>query len=200
MKPLRGAERILQHVPRMRIAITGGPGSGKTTLVDALAARGFATVPESAIQVIGELARELGLEGQKRWRREQPVEFQRRVLARQLADEASVGAGASAPLFLDRSCIDGLAYCRHFGVEPPAELAQAARAERLERVFLLDTLPMLGDRGASGRTSDRETSLAVRDLLDAVYRELGHTPLRVPVAPVEERVRFVLVASGLAVD
>jgi predicted ATPase len=34
--------------------LTGGPGSGKTTLVEALAARGYATAPEAGRTVIRE--------------------------------------------------------------------------------------------------------------------------------------------------
>jgi predicted ATPase len=154
-------------------------------------------VPEAAIQVIAELNEELGLERQKTWRRANVEAFQRLVLARQLELEASAARARGTAIFLDRGVIDGLGYCRHFEREVPAELAAAARADRYDRVFLLDTLPAFTVRGETGRTSDRAASLALRDRVGEAYAELGLDPVPVPVASVEERVRFVLDALGL---
>jgi predicted ATPase len=178
-----------------RVVITGGPGSGKTTLVEAVGARGFATVPEAAIEVIAELNAELGLEEQKAWRRAHVDEFQRLVLERQLAQEAEARDGTA--VFLDRGVVDGLGYCRHFGTEPPPELLAASAEDRYDRVFLLDTLPEVIVRGDTGRTSDRAASLAIAERIAEVYRERGLEPVRVPVASVEERVGLVLGALGL---
>ena len=59
MSPAKPLER---DAASYRVVVTGGPGSGKTTLVEALAARVYATVPEAGIQVIEALNREPGLE------------------------------------------------------------------------------------------------------------------------------------------
>ena len=180
------------------VVVTGGPGSGKTTLVQAMGELGYATVPEAAIQVIGELIQEMGNEEQKAWRAGHRVEFQLRILERQLALEAELLAGRSGTAFLDRSRLDGLAYCRHFGQEPPPELLATARCTAYHRVLILDTLTEFVVRGESGRTSDRAASLAIRDVLDAVYREYGYDPIRVPELPPQERVTFVQEALDLA--
>lgn len=181
----------------MRVVLTGGPGSGKTSTIEALAARGHAVVPEAGMQCIEELTAELGLEGQRAWRRAHRVEFQLRVLARQLENEARAQPPPGAHLFLDRGSIDGLGYCRHFGHAAPPELLRAARAARYERVFVLDTLPDFPERAASGRSSDRADSLALRDRIEQAYRELGHRPVRVPVMTIEERADFVLAQLAL---
>ncbi len=172
--------------------ITGGPFSGKTTLVEALVARGYDAVPEAGIQVIEELNAELGVEGQRQWRQGHRVAFQERVLRRQIELEEAALRRAPAVLFLDRSRVDGLAYCRHFGVPAPAGLAAAIDAQRYDRVFVLDTLSAAHVRRATGRTSDAATSIALRDCLEAVYRELGYSPVRVPEQAIERRVQLVL--------
>lgn len=182
----------------MRVVLSGGPGSGKTSTIEALAARGHAIVPEAGIQCIAELNAELGLEGQREWRRAHRLEFQMRVLARQLANEARATAAPGAHLFLDRGVVDGLGYCRHFGERPPPELERAARAARYDRVFVLDTLPDFPERGSSGRSSGRADSLALRDRIEEAYRELGHRPTRVPVMSIEERADFVLAQLAAA--
>lgn len=173
--------------------ITGGPGSGKTTLVEALAAHGWPTVPEAAIQVIAELNDELGLEQQKTWRRAHVEAFQHRVLERQLElEDAATGSAGARAVFFDRGVIDGLGYCRHFDQPAPPALVAAARADRYDRVVLLETLPSVVVRGETGRTSDRAASLAIQGRIAEVYAEQGFAPLRLPVASVEERVQLVL--------
>ncbi len=174
----------------MLVVVTGGPGSGKTTLVDALGKLGFATVPEAAIQVIDELNDELGLEGQKAWRSENRADFQTRVIHRQVALEERCSAEGTT--FLDRGRLDGLAYCRHFGQPVPAELERLAPLARYDRVFVLDTLSDFADRGATGRTSDRAASIAIRERIEEVYREHGYAAVRVPEMDVGRRVEFVL--------
>lgn len=182
----------------MLVVITGGPYSGKTTLVEALGRRGHRTVSEAAIDVIAELNEELGLEGQKRWRFEHRREFQLRVLRLQVRREEEAARESGGPVFLDRSRLDGIAYCRYYGTPPPAELLHAAQRIRYDHVFVLDTLSHVHVRSASGRTSDRATSLALRERIVEVYTEYGYEPVPVPETPVEERVHFVLERIGLA--
>ena len=46
---------------RRRVVLSGGPGSGKTALVEHYQKAGHATVPEAALQIIQELTRSMGL-------------------------------------------------------------------------------------------------------------------------------------------
>ena len=173
-----------------RYVITGGPFSGKTSLVRALAARGYATIPEAAISVIEDLTNELGLEGQAAWRAANPGAFQERIIQKQLVFESR--AHPAGPVFLDRGRLDGVAYCRVYGSEIPAALAFACSELPYDKVFLLDTLHAFERRHGSGRTSDRERSLVIRNALRAEYTARGLTPIEVPELPLVERVDFVL--------
>ena len=174
------------------IVITGGPGSGKTTLVEALGERGYPTVPEAAIQVIAELNEELGLEQQKRWRLADPVAFQRRVFARQLEHERGIDGALGELVFLDRGLLDGLGYLRHFGQELPPDLEEAARVVRYDAVFFLDTLTDFVQREGTGRMSGRTDSLAIGERILEVYRERGYDVVRVPELSVADRMAWVL--------
>ena len=181
-----------------RVVITGGPCSGKTTVVEALAGLGYRTVPEAAIEVIADLTRDLGLEGQAKWRSEHREAFQVLIIEKQAALEA---AAASDPdgdraLFLDRGRLDGLAYCRVFDAPVPPEVEEGCRDLPYDRVFLLDTLTDFDGRAATGRTSDRERSLKIRDELRRTYAERGLEPVCLPEASVEGRIERILADLG----
>ena len=179
------------------IVITGGPGTGKTSLIEALAERGWASVPEAAIEVIGELNEEMGLERQKEWRHAHRGEFQGRVLARQRELEEAALASGESVVFLDRSRVDGLAYCRYFNENPPPELVRAAGEIRFDDVVWLEQLRTFPERAATGRTSDRTASIALGSEIATVYAELGFELLRLEDRPLAERTDLLLQQLGL---
>ncbi|MBL8896994.1 MAG: ATP-binding protein [Planctomycetes bacterium] len=174
------------------IVITGGPYSGKTSLLERLASRGFRTLPEAAIRVIDALNTELGVEGQRTWRLAHAVDFQDRVAREQELQERGLQLRDGEVLFADRGLPDSIGYCRYKGVEPPRWLVEATREKRYTEVLLLDTLSTFDRRLSSGRTSTYEDSLRIRDHLRATYEELGYPVLSVPELPIGERDAFAL--------
>lgn len=177
----------------MKIVLTGGPHSGKTTLLAELGARGYPTVPEAAIGIIDELVAELGTEGAREWRRGHVPEFQERIAHRQLELE-HLGRGAgNATCFCDRGLVDGLAYLRLAGVEPPGFLLEAVQRSRYDAVVLCDICLPFKTREQTGRTSSLERAREIEARLVACYVELGYAPLRLPaIAPVQARADLLL--------
>jgi predicted ATPase len=176
--------------PRLFV-VTGGPCSGKTTLIRALDARGFVTVREAAIDVIEGLNRRMGVEGQRRWRRRNLLEFQRMILELQIERERAV-ADLAGVVFLDRGIADGVAYLASAGIEPPAGFLERARRSAYERVLLLETLGEFRDRSGTGRLSTRDDSVRIAGLIGRVYASLGVPVTHVADVPVAERVERVL--------
>lgn len=174
------------------VVITGGPYSGKTSLLNRLAARGFRTLPEAAIRVIDALNSELGLEGQRQWRFAHPVEFQDRVARAQDEQERAIQLATGEQLFADRGLPDSIAYCHYKGVVPPIWLTESVQSKRYTHVLLLDTLRNFDRRLGTGRTSTYEDSLKIRDQLQRTYSDLGYLVLPVPEMPIGERDEYAL--------
>ncbi len=177
--------------PQRRVVITGGPCSGKTSVIEALAERGFYTVGECAIEVISELTRQMGLEGQALWRARQPHRFQELILVRQRAREAAIPGSANL-VFLDRGIQDGLAYMQHYGLEVDRETQEAYGPCSYHSVVLLDTLSGFVDRLDTGRTETHQEALAIRDRILTVYQACQLPICILPEMSIDERVAKIL--------
>jgi predicted ATPase len=176
----------------MKVVLTGGACSGKTTLIQHFARQGFLTVPEAALAVIQELNRRLGVEEQRRWRTAHLLEFQRLIVELQVAREKAVAHDARGLVFFDRGLIDGVGYLRQAGIKPPVELNQACRDARYHQVFLLHTLSQFEPRVESGRPDTREYSLAIAAAVKQAYQEHGYSVCDVPEMPVGQRAALII--------
>jgi predicted ATPase len=163
--------------------ITGAPCSGKTTLIDQLADKGFRTVPETGRQYIErEMARGRTIDEI----RENETTFARRIKDMQLRIEHGLRANDIA--FLDRAFPDCLAFCRVVGLNPNQILAECFH-HRYASVFVLDRLRLQQD---GVRTEDDASAGLLDEWLARDYSALGYSVVRVPVMSPEERLAFVL--------
>jgi len=164
--------------------VSGGPCSGKTTLIQLLKQRGFPVVHEHARQRIDrELRNGMTLDEVRR----DQYEFQRGVLEMQLEHESNVPPEQLT--FFDRGIPDTLAYSRFHGLPPDAYIAEAVAHCAYHQVFMLDLLPLVGDYA---RTEDTAAQTEIQQLLLEVYTSLPFPLVQVPVLPPDERVEFVL--------
>jgi predicted ATPase len=168
--------------------ITGGPSSGKTTTVNILRERGFATTIEHARHYIdtqritGRTTAEV---------RTNQLAFQRGVIDMQIAEENALDP--QRQVFLDRALPDALAYFRFLGLTPDPDYLALIRPRVYRAVFVLDLLPLVADYA---RTEDSLAQTEIHRLLAAVYTELGYHPIAVPPLPPQDRVDFILAAIG----
>jgi predicted ATPase len=164
--------------------ITGGPSSGKSTLIDQLADKGFRTVAEIARQHIesevakGRTVKEIRADG---------AAVPRAVMDLQRKTED--GLCARDITFLDRGLPDCFAFFRLAGVNPNDLLAECFH-HRYASVFVLDQLPFERDGTRLDSDADIAGYLQVWHTRD--YSAFGYRVVRVPVLPPEERLAFVL--------
>ena len=166
--------------------ITGGPGAGKTTLIEQLAAKGFACVAESGRAIIKDQSA-IGGPGLP-W---ESVElFAELMLSRDLRAHRESAALDSA-VFFDRGIVDTIGYLRLEGRPVPGHFDTAARRLRYRRVFIAPFWPEIYTADAQ-RKQTPDVARATHDAISAAYREYGYRPVELPPATVEERVEFVM--------
>ena len=156
-----------------RLVITGGPCSGKSTLIDALRRSGFKTAREAAIDVISSGVSQRGLDEFTRWQKSYPIEFQLDVDRQQRTIECEFSTGDI--VFCDRSRIDGVAYLRQAGCDVPESLSQQSlKSYAIEAVIVLGTLDDFEVRRDTGRTDSRDTAVRIHEELIRTYHEYGY--------------------------
>lgn len=172
--------------------MTGGPGAGKTTLLDALQARGYRCVAESARRIIRERLA-CGLTP-----RPDAAVFARDVLDRDIANYCACPASAG-PLLFDRGIVDALYLLHRSGAITRADAAQhIARYPYNGIVFALPPWREIYRTDAE-RDQSYEESVAVFQALTAWYRRWGYNVVEVPRETPAQRVDFVeAVMAGTA--
>jgi predicted ATPase len=166
-----------------RYVLTGAPGAGKTTLIDALRERGHAVVAEAATDVI---ARRRAAGHREPWRDDG---FLDEIVEEQLSRER---AATGEVIFFDRSPLCTLALARHLRLGVPAALraAAAGAAQTYQsQAFLVRPLGFVTP--TSARRITYADSLRFAAVHEDVYTGHGFTLLAVPKAPVPERVALV---------
>lgn len=164
--------------------ITGGPSSGKSTTVELLRQRGHRVSHEVARAILDEQVARGRTVAEIRSAGE---EFQKMILARQIEQEQVFDPAEL--IFLDRGIPDGLGYERFLRLEPNLDIAKAAGNARYRKVFVLETLHLHDD---GSRIEDEVDQQGIHESIVAVYTELGHTLVEVPVMSPEQRVEYIL--------
>ncbi len=165
--------------------LTGGPCSGKTTLINELKDRGYSVLPESARTVIAaELAAGKTIEDILA----DPLALEHSVLAHQL--ELYAEAPKDQLVFIDRGVPDNVAYYRKFNMPIDDACWEALESVHYRKVFLLDMIDFDGD--AERYEQNPEEAAWLHAEIRKAYTELGYAIIEVPVLPITERADFIL--------
>jgi len=168
------------------IVVTGGPGFGKSSLIDALAAKGFSVGGEAAREVISEQMESGGetLPWKNRSAFQQAVS-QRRIDFWESVDEADWA-------FADRGIPDQIAFSSFRGFEASPKLwAMAAEYPYFPVVFICPPWIEIYVQDEV-RTESFEEACRIHELICKTYSDLGYRLIDLPKCSVEERCAFIL--------
>ena len=172
--------------------ITGGPGSGKTSVIEGLRSRGFHCSVEAGRGIIQD---QMKIDGRALpWR--DPLLFAELMLcwemrSYQIADH-SIG-----PVFFDRGIPDVAGYLRLMAIPIPEHLHNALeRFTYCRTVFIAPPWPEIFSQDRE-RKQDLNEARRTYEALVATYTALPYQLVELPRVSIQERCQFVLNHLGI---
>jgi predicted ATPase len=180
------------HMNPNLYVITGGPGTGKTTVLHELQRRGFAVAEEVARQIIREQVESGG--NAVPWA--DPKHYTDLMLERQI-ESFLARASASALTFCDRGIPDVLCYARIIQLFDISAITSACLNFRYnQKAFLFPPWAEIYTTDSERRQTLDEAIETYR-MMRAAYQDCEYEVVEVPRGSVEWRVDFILESCGI---
>lgn len=170
-----------------RIVITGGPGSGKTALVNFLEKEGYS--------VMHEVSRDVTLQAQKEGIEqlflEDPILFSEKLMEGRIK-QFNAGEECDGPvLFYDRGMPDVTAYLDFAGTNYPENFSENCLKHRYDSIFVLPPWEEIYEQD-NERYESFEQAEKIFQFLKNGYENYGYLIHEVPVGSIKQRVEFIL--------
>jgi len=171
-----------------KIVITGGPGTGKSTVIVELENQKYNCMHEISREVTL-MARKNGIE---QLFLKDPMLFSKMLLEGRVNQFKDATLLTADLVFFDRGVPDVFAYMNYLGVEfPPIFIDESKKNKYYETVFLMPPWKDIYITDEE-RYESFEQSLAVYNHLKAAYKSIGYSIIEVPFGTVKERAAFIL--------
>ena len=174
------------------IVITGGPGTGKSSIINELKLRDHTCFDEISRQVTQE-ARQNGIE---QLFLSDPLLFSELLFKGRLNQFIEAKKGDDSHVFLDRGLPDVLAYLHYKKTNYPNYFKDTCKAHVYDHIFVLSPWQDIY-KSDSERYENYEEAIAIHDYLLSTYRNFGYELIDVPFGSIKTRTDFILEALNL---
>lgn len=176
----------MSHDYQRFIVISGGPGSGKSTLIKALQKQGFSRSIEAGRAIIQHQTKISG----------NALPWADRALFAELMlsweiRSYDLALEQKGPVFFDRGVPDVIGYLTLCGLPVPEHMHRAASMIQYNRtVFLAPPWQSIFAQDAE-RKQDFDEAILTFNTMEQTYRGLGYEIALLPKSTVQERVNFI---------
>ena len=167
--------------------ITGGPGSGKTTVLLELEKKGFAFAPEVARQVIQEQVRNSG--SALPWADRES--YTKLMLERSIASYKE-HTPSNQPIFSDRGIPDTLSYARLIGLRDEQYIRTACNQYRYASLVFIAPPWHEIYQTDSERKQNFAEAVRTYERITITYQECGYELFELPQLAPSDRAEFII--------
>ncbi|MCB9229852.1 MAG: AAA family ATPase [Deltaproteobacteria bacterium] len=178
----------MEYAIPLFFVLTGGPGGGKTSLIEELKSQGYPCVEESGRQVIKD---QLHREGHALpWK--DKVAFRDLMISRDKKQYIEA-LRKKGPVFFDRAVPDSIGYSQLEGLPLPETLYEILRSEfRYQRLVFITPPWKEIYMNDSERKQNFDEAVRTYHTVAEAYRGLDYELVELPKGTVQERVLFLL--------
>lgn len=169
------------------IVIIGGPGTGKSSIIDRLTANGYCCYPEISRQVTLD-AKKQGIE---QLFLENPLLFSELLLEGRKKQFQNALEEPHEIVFIDRGIPDVLAYMNYIGDSYPDFFDLACQEYKYTKIFLLPPWKEIYTTD-NERYENFEQAENINNHLVATYKKYGYELIEIPKDSVNNRILFIL--------
>lgn len=167
-----------------RAVLIGGPGTGKTSVINALKEKGYNVLPE--------ISRQVTIEAQKKGIDQlfltDPLAFSDRLLEGRVSQYEKATSGL---YFYDRGIPDVPAYHRFTGDLIPKTYIEKSQNLRYDYCFYFPVWDEIYQQD-SERYENLDQAKKISGIIKDEYESLGYDVIDVPKTSIEDRVAFIL--------
>lgn len=175
-----------------KIVITGGPGTGKSTLINNLIKKGHTCLEE--------ISRQVTLDAQKQGIDQlfltNPLLFSEMLLKGRQKQYIEADIYKNQTVFFDRGIPDVLAYMDYIGNEYPDVFVETCKNAPYNLVFILKPWEAIY-KSDNERYESFDQALKIHEHLVNTYQKFNYTLIDVPFDTVENRTNFILKTVNL---
>jgi predicted ATPase len=175
----------------MVYVITGGPGFGKTTVINLLKEKGLPVCEEGARDLISPTANLDQNNGNLRI----PLDFEKKIAFRRIEFLESIEYNAIA--FSDRGLPDQIAYSWYKNKIPSQFIEEAVRINRYAPVVFVTPLWETVFKGDDIRKESFTDASEIHGYILSAYQKYGYEMIDLPFVSPELRVEFILNFLGI---
>lgn len=170
-----------------KIVITGGPGTGKSTVIDKLTQLRFTCMPEIS-RTITKKAQESGID---QLFLEDPLLFSNLLLEGRIDQYKKAELDAGKMVFFDRGIPDVFGYLNYLKMDYPGIFKRQSLDYRYDTVFMMPPWQEIYKTDNERYESYEQSMIIYKELIHA-YHEIGYSTIIVPEGNISDRVQFIL--------
>ena len=175
-----------------RIILTGGPSTGKTSVIQQLKSLHYHCIDEVSREVIQQAQKQ----GIDQLFLQDPLQFSSLLLEARIQQFEDARTVAAPQVYIDRGIPDTVAYMDYIKTAYHERFAYACQTYRYDQVFMFPIWEEIYTPDAE-RYENLEQAQYIQEHIENTYADYGYEVITVPQDSIEARAQFIIKQTAI---